>query len=163
MKYNLIETKGNNIVFNGSYDECKEYDELSKDNLGGNVNTKIHLDIKSLSTYNYYYGVFLGYPRCCIEYFGDVAIPLSFKHSLSREYAFNGFVPCPDCASKLKSHKVTYDELINKDRFCRHKFRTHAQSIIESERVSQELTIFQKFLDKNKTEMILKYLNINQD
>lgn len=67
-------------------------------------------------------GEFLGYPSCCIEEFCK---PLLFfqRSDICKEQSANGFIPCPNCANKLKNNEVTYDTLINNcNRKCSIKF-----------------------------------------
>jgi hypothetical protein len=76
-------------------------------------------------TNNQLYGRYLGYPDCCIEAFGDVAIPFILRPEISRQASFEGFLPCPSCAKKLLAGDITYNELINPNRKCSVPFGLH--------------------------------------
>lgn len=75
------------------------------------------------TTLNRTYGEFFGYPSCCITAFGDIAIPFFKRPAISRAAKMNGFIPCPNCAVKLKTKQVTYQELINPNRKCSIPFK----------------------------------------
>lgn len=76
------------------------------------------------TTNNRNYGEYLGYPSCCIEFFGDVAVPYYERPSISIKMARNGYIPCPECAQKLQDNKISYEALINPNRKCSVPFST---------------------------------------
>jgi len=91
-------------------------------------------------TRNAMYGDYLGYPKCCIENFGDIAIPFVMRHPDTQAAAKNGFLPCPAHAKQLLNKEVTYTELINPNRKCTVPFKvnmTHEERV----QVSAELDL----------------------
>lgn len=89
-------------------------------------------------TMNSIYGKFLGYPECCIEEFGDVAIPFLFRMEITKKASVNGFLPCPSCAQKLLDGKVSYEELINPNRRCSVPFKIKPTPE-DDEKINEEL------------------------
>lgn len=90
-------------------------------------------------TYNRINGEYLGYPSCCIEAFGDVAIPFFLRDKLTQEMAKDGFLPCPTCAQKLILETTTYEELINPNRKCSIPFKPDAFTTADKVQIEKEL------------------------
>jgi len=90
------------------------------------------------TTNNFNFGKFLGYPDCCIEAFGDVAIPFVLRPQLTQMMTVNGFLPCVSCAEKLFNKETTYDELINPNRKCSIPFKEET-TVAEDDIIGQEL------------------------
>lgn len=76
------------------------------------------------------FGVYYGYPTCCIEYFCTRETnSLTLYQQIVLTY--NGFVPCPKCANKIIDYAIDHGinlavmkgrvlatESIIKDRYC---------------------------------------------
>jgi hypothetical protein len=90
------------------------------------------------TTNNYNFGKFLGYPKCCIEAFGDVAIPFVMRPTLTQMMTVNGFFPYVSCAEKLFNKEITYNELINPNRKCSVPF-TETPTPQEDQIIGKEL------------------------
>lgn len=103
------------------------------------------------TTYNFTYGKFFGYPQCCIEAFGDIAIPYFLRSEVSQSAACNGFLPCERCGEKLLNKRITYEELINLNRKCSVPFKL----IHTSEEECQIKKEFQVLRAKIKEQEIL--------
>lgn len=95
--------------------------------------------LKGGQTYNNLYGVFLGYPDCCIQSFGDIAIPYFMRPQLTKDASKQGFLPCESCAKKLLNNEITYDELINPNRMSNVPFTTEDYNEESEITVRQEL------------------------
>ncbi|MGN6437243.1 MAG: hypothetical protein ACTHMM_11945 [Agriterribacter sp.] len=60
-----------------------------------------------------FYGVFFGYPVCCIEAFcskDTLVTVLTFAQK--RTHRDTGFIPCPACARKILQGQATLESLI---------------------------------------------------
>lgn len=57
-------------------------------------------------------GSYLGYPKCCIDYFGSVVMPLGGVPT--RKLNGTGFIPCPECNDKYTEQELI--DIINENR-----------------------------------------------
>lgn len=82
-------------------------------------------------------GTFFGYPECCSSWFEDrFEGKLEFKltaDQLEMEEGA-GFIPCPECATRIKSQGLTPADLI-KDRIAQEPYpdwddKAYAESIV---------------------------------
>ena len=83
-------------------------------------------------------GRFLGYPPCCIEAFGVVAVFFKDRPTIVQQAAKNNYIPCMECAIRLLADEETYNTLINKNRHCSIPFKEeHTKS--EAETIDLEI------------------------
>lgn len=71
------------------------------------------------------YGVYYGYPKCCIRSFHKMLNNKLLASDLSevrRKAAKNGFIPCLSHAKEIEAGKIKIEELILPTRQCERPF-----------------------------------------
>jgi hypothetical protein len=54
-----------------------------------------------------------GYPQCCIEYFVNPTSPKTLEQSKAGNNT--GFIPCPNCTSRILSGEISLNQLLNRN------------------------------------------------
>lgn len=99
---------------------------------------------EEFTTYNIPYGRYLGYPECCVQAFGDKAIPVRLRPDPIFKHCMNGYVPCVECAKKLDSGELSKQDQIDKinsKRQCTVLF-SEQHTLEEQEQIQLELWKF---------------------
>lgn len=65
------------------------------------------------------YGIYYGYPKCCIINFCTRSLKLTKEQDAVHKNT--GFTPCPECSKKILKGEATLESLLT-DRICKKKF-----------------------------------------
>lgn len=88
-------------------------------------------------------GTFFGFPQCCVKEFTNNPIPYWERLEIVQLTMRNGFVPCPECAAKVLTKKITLENLIQ-NRLCSIPFKVEENTHEEDRLMQKEIDEFLK-------------------